>query len=143
MKIITNEQIASLITMEDAIATMREAFFQFNQGGEMQSRVRIGKNEIKLSMMGAILPGINVSGAKIYTTLNGRFTFIVVLFSNSDGKILAVITRDDSASGFAVSKGNLVDLAPLPTGEDHLNELFLYLDDEFPRQARYERVDRP
>lgn len=99
MKIVTNEQIASLITMEDAIATMRAAFFQFNQGGEMQPRVRIGKNEIKLSMMGAILPGLNVSGAKIYTTLNGRFTFVVVLFSNSDGKILAVM-EGESMTGF-------------------------------------------
>ena len=99
MQIITNDQIASLITMEDAIATMRKAFAHFNEGGEMQSRVRIGKGDIKLSMMGAILPGTNVSGAKIYTTLNGRFTFIVVLFSNSDGSVLAVM-EGESMTGF-------------------------------------------
>lgn len=58
-----------------------------------------------------------------------------------NGRLLAVITRGDSASGFATSPGNLVDLAPLPDGEDHINEVFLYLGDEFPRQARYTKVE--
>lgn len=58
-----------------------------------------------------------------------------------NGLILAVITNDAATSGFAASEGNLVDLAPLPDGEDHINELFLYLDNEFPRQARYDEVE--
>lgn len=58
-----------------------------------------------------------------------------------NGAVVAVITRDVANSGFAASEGNLVDLAPLPDGEDHINELFLYLDDEFPRQAHYTKVE--
>lgn len=58
----------------------------------------------------------------------------------TNGVIMAVITHDAASSGFAASEGNLVDLAPVPDGEDHINELFLYLDNEFPRQARYEAV---
>lgn len=54
-----------------------------------------------------------------------------------NGLVLAVITKHERSNGFAMSPGNLVDLTPLPTGEDHLNELFLYINDEFPRQARY------
>jgi hypothetical protein len=54
-----------------------------------------------------------------------------------NGRILAVISEKERSSGFAASPGNLVDLAPLPGGEDHLNEMFLYIDDDFPRQARY------
>jgi hypothetical protein len=61
-------------------------------------------------------------------------------FMMENGEITAVITRDDSSSGFACSAGNLADLAPLPDGEDHINEMFLYLNDEFPRQARYGEV---
>jgi hypothetical protein len=61
-------------------------------------------------------------------------------FMLENGLIIAVITRDDATSGFACSAGNLADLAPLPDGEDHINEMFLYLNDEFPRQARYDEV---
>jgi hypothetical protein len=61
-------------------------------------------------------------------------------FMMENGKIVAVITRDAATSGFACSAGNLADLAPLPDGEDQINEMFLYLNDEFPRQARYQQV---
>lgn len=80
--------------MKDAIEVMREAFLHFSKQGQMQTRVRIGTGEIKLSMMGALLPGINAAGAKIYSTLNGRFTFVVVLFSTVDGSLLAVMEGD-------------------------------------------------
>jgi ornithine cyclodeaminase/alanine dehydrogenase-like protein (mu-crystallin family) len=94
VKIITNQEIASAINMQDAIEVMREAFLHFNKQGEMQTRVRIGAGEVKLSMMGALLPGIHAAGAKIYSTLNGRFTFVVVLFSTVDGSLLAVMEGD-------------------------------------------------
>lgn len=61
-------------------------------------------------------------------------------FMLENGEIVAVITRDVATSGFACSAGNLADLAPLPDGEDQINEMFLYLNDEFPRQARYDEV---
>jgi hypothetical protein len=54
-----------------------------------------------------------------------------------NGHVLAVITKKERSNGFAMSPGNLVDLTPLPDGEDHLNELFLYINDDFPRQAHY------
>jgi ornithine cyclodeaminase/alanine dehydrogenase-like protein (mu-crystallin family) len=94
LKIITNKEVAALINMKDAIEAMRQAFLHFNQQGEMQARVRVGAGEIKLSMMGALLPGIHAAGAKIYSTLNGRFTFVVVLFSTVDGSLLAVMEGD-------------------------------------------------
>lgn len=80
--------------MKDAIDAMRAAFLHFSKQGEMQTRVRIGAGEIKLCMMGALLPGIDAAGAKIYSTLNGRFTFVVVLFSTVDGSLLAVMEGD-------------------------------------------------
>ncbi|MCK6546843.1 CehA/McbA family metallohydrolase [Myxococcota bacterium] len=57
-----------------------------------------------------------------------------------NGELVAVISKTERANGFAMSPGNLVDLAWLPDGEDHLNEVFLYLNDEFPRQAHYTKV---
>ncbi len=61
-------------------------------------------------------------------------------FMLTNGNVMAVISHDPLTSGFAASAGNLVDLAPLPNGEDHINEIFMYLDDEFPRQATYSEV---
>lgn len=94
MKIITNAQVAELLTVEDAIGTMRTAFTEYARLGAMQERVRIDCGKTKLSMMGAILPGINAVGAKLYTTINGKFTFVVVLFSAEDGSLLAAMEGD-------------------------------------------------
>ncbi|MBI2375968.1 MAG: CehA/McbA family metallohydrolase [Deltaproteobacteria bacterium] len=53
-----------------------------------------------------------------------------------NGQVVAVIAAAERAVGFAYSGGNLVDLARVGR-EDHLNQVFLYLDDHFPRQGRY------
>lgn len=58
-----------------------------------------------------------------------------------NGRLMAVIAEIDRPLGFAVSGGNLVDIAPLPDGEDHINQVILYLNDQFPRQARYEKLE--
>lgn len=58
-----------------------------------------------------------------------------------NGLARAVITRHEPAGGFTLTAGNLVDLAPLPGGRDLLNETFLFLQDEFPRQGRYTTVE--
>jgi ornithine cyclodeaminase len=94
MSVITNSEVASVLTAQDSIAVMRDAFIQYSQAGTMQERVRIDCADVKLSMMGAILPGREVVGAKIYTTINGKFCFVVALFSTRDGSLLAVMEAD-------------------------------------------------
>ncbi len=94
MQVITNEQVASLLTVKDAIAVMREAFNHYAVAGAMQERVRIDSGKTKLSAMGAIIPGLNAAGAKIYSTINGKFTFVIVLFAADDGRLLAVMEGD-------------------------------------------------
>lgn len=94
MQVITNAQVASLLTMDDAIRVMHDAFSAYGRAGQMQERVRIDCGKTKLSMMGAIVPGVSAVGAKIYTTINGKFTFAIVLFSSVDGALLAVMEGD-------------------------------------------------
>ena len=94
MRVITNEEVASVLTMKDAIEVMRNGFAHYANAGEMQERVRIDCGKTKLSMMDAIIPGLDAVGAKIYTTLNGRFTFVVALFAAEDGRLLAVMEGD-------------------------------------------------
>jgi len=44
---------------------------------------------VKLSTLGAVIPGQEVAGAKVYTTIKGQFTFVILLFSTVDGRALA------------------------------------------------------
>jgi ornithine cyclodeaminase/alanine dehydrogenase-like protein (mu-crystallin family) len=92
MHIITDEQVHRLITMSDAIATLRPALME--QGGgraSIQPRVRTLGENISLSTMGAIIPGAGVCGAKVYSTHQGVFDFVIPLFSTEDGRLLSII----------------------------------------------------
>ncbi|CAB3766705.1 ornithine cyclodeaminase family protein [Paraburkholderia solisilvae] len=92
MHIITDEQVHRLITMSDAIATLRPALME--QGGgraSIQTRVRTLGENISLSTMGAIIPGAGVCGAKVYSTHRGVFDFVIPLFSTEDGRLLSII----------------------------------------------------
>ncbi len=93
MKLITNQQVAELINADDSIQAMREAFRTMEQGAQ-QARVRTSAGGVMLSTMGAIVPGAQVAGTKIYTTINGKFQFVIVLFSTETGQPLATIEAD-------------------------------------------------
>lgn len=61
-----------------------------------------------------------------------------------NGVVAVVVNAPDNVLGFAVSGGNLVDaarLGPDGVGRDDLRQMFLYLDDDFPRQGRFDRVE--
>lgn len=92
MHIITDDQVHELITMRDAIVTLREALAeQGARSAKIQPRVRTLGEGISLSTMGAILPGAGVCGAKVYSTHNGIFDFVIPLFSTQDGRLLSII----------------------------------------------------
>ncbi len=56
-------------------------------------------------------------------------------------RLMVVVAGVDRAVGFAASGGNIIDVAPMPEGDDHLNQIFLYLAEDFPRQARYTKLE--
>lgn len=92
MHIITDDQVHRLITMSDAISTLRVALAE--QGGQrarIQPRVRTLGDGISLSTMGAILPDAGVCGAKVYSTYKGVFDFVIPIFSTEDGGLLSII----------------------------------------------------
>jgi ornithine cyclodeaminase len=93
MKLITNQQVAELINTGDARAAMRQAFAGIGQGAQ-QARIRTCAGPVMMSSMGALLPAAGIAGYKIYTTINGKFHFVTVLFSTADGRPLAAIESD-------------------------------------------------
>ncbi len=94
MKFLTNQQISELLTTEDAIASMRDAFAGAAEGAH-QGRVRTSaSNGVMLSMMGAVIPAAGIAGAKVYTTIKGQFKFVIQLFSTETGAPLCTIEGD-------------------------------------------------
>lgn len=89
---ISDADVRKVLTFPDAVAAMTDAFRDAGTGGgAMQERVRTHGGGVSLSMMGAILSGSGVMGAKVYSTVGGAFTFVLALFSNTDGRLIALL----------------------------------------------------
>lgn len=87
---ISDSMVDSLLTPADAQQVLRDAFVRFGEGtAAMQARVRTEAGGVKLSTLGAVIPDQGVAGAKVYTTIQGQFSFVILLFSTEDGRPLA------------------------------------------------------
>ena len=100
MKFITDAQVAEVFTMREAIEAMRSAFTQFGHGaGAVLARGRANAqfngNTSTISAMGAALPGSDVLGTKVYSTVNGKFNFVINLFSATSGAPTAVFEANE------------------------------------------------
>jgi ornithine cyclodeaminase len=117
MRVITDAEVAQLVNMREAIHAMGAAFEQFGNGvGSIAPRVRATSqykgSATTLSVLGAALPASGVLGAKVYATVDGRFNFVIVLFSARTGAALAAIeaneiTRLRTAAASAVALQHL------------------------------------
>jgi len=92
MLYITDAMIDDALGAADVQAALVEAFRAFDRGeAGMQERVRTYAGGVRLSTLGALLPDQEFAGAKVYTTINGAFSFAIVLFSSRSGDLLAVL----------------------------------------------------
>ncbi|MBU4519719.1 MAG: ornithine cyclodeaminase family protein [Gammaproteobacteria bacterium] len=90
MQHITDDMIDAAVSPQDAQQVLLDAFRSFGHGqAAMQERIRTEAQGVKLSTLGAVIPEQKVAGAKVYTTIQGQFTFVIVLFSTEDGRALA------------------------------------------------------
>ncbi len=118
MKHITDSTVETLIDGADAQGILTDAFLQFGRGqAAMQERMRTEALDVKLSTLGAVIPGQDVAGAKVYTTVDGRFSFVILLFSTTDGRPLAsfdaaAITRLRTAACSVIAARHLAIAEP-------------------------------
>jgi ornithine cyclodeaminase len=90
MQHITDQMIDRHVSGEAAQQVMLEAFSSFGrERAAMQERIRTEAGGVKLSTLGAVIPDQGVAGAKVYTTINGQFSFVILIFSTEDGRPLA------------------------------------------------------
>ncbi|MBE3638173.1 ornithine cyclodeaminase family protein [Mangrovicoccus algicola] len=88
----TDDQIAGCLSPAEAETCLAAAFRAFGRGeAAVQDRIRTEAGGVKLSTMGAVLPGTGVAGAKVYTTIAGQFSFVILLFCAETGRPLATM----------------------------------------------------
>ncbi|MCT9118164.1 ornithine cyclodeaminase family protein [Cupriavidus gilardii] len=113
MQHITDEMVDRHVAPEEVQRIMLEAFRSFGQGNAaMQQRIRTEAGGVKLSTLGAVIPEQGVAGAKVYMTIEGQFSFVILLFSTEDGRPLAsfdagAITRLRTAACTVVAARHL------------------------------------
>jgi ornithine cyclodeaminase len=113
MQHFTDVMVDDLLDAPSAQATLTAAYKSFGQGAAaMQARVRTQAGGVKLSTLGAVLPRQGFAGAKVYTTINGQFNFVILLFSSGDGRVLAsfdaaAITRLRTAACTVIASRHL------------------------------------
>ncbi|HEX7385958.1 MAG TPA: ornithine cyclodeaminase family protein [Castellaniella sp.] len=89
---LSDDDVSRLVSPEAARAVLRDAFLEFGSNhAAVQRRERTESAGVKLSTLGAVIPSQGVVGAKVYTTIQGQFGFVVILFSAESGLPLATL----------------------------------------------------
>ena len=100
MLLITESQVAAVLTPATARQALHEAFVQMGRGqASVLARHRAAGEldgaSLALSAMGAVMPAAGVMGTKVYSTRNGQFQFVVTLFSAATGLPLATLEANE------------------------------------------------
>lgn len=92
---LTEDDVAQLLTMAEALEAVEEAFRQHGQGSAVnRPRARVRVPQGILHVMAAGLPREGVLGFKAYTAFGGTVRFHVHLYSAEDGRLLAILEAD-------------------------------------------------
>jgi ornithine cyclodeaminase len=90
MRHYSDQELQGLIPVADAVAALESAFAAYARGeATAQPRHTIGSGPVEISTMSAILPGSGYCAAKVYTRMTSSYSFVVLLFSAEDGRLLA------------------------------------------------------
>ncbi len=133
--------VAELLDPDELLAATAAAFADLGAGRAASTvRVRARTDDAMASAMAAAVPSLGVTGGKVYATVDGRFTFHVVLF-DLDGHLLCTMegaalteARTPALSGVVIdrlARPGASTAAVLGTGREavpHLKMLHQVLD---------------
>lgn len=90
MKHYADTELEGLLSLDEAMDGLARAFREHARGAApVQPRIPTDFEALRLNTMAAIIPALGVCGAKVYTALGTQFSFVVLLFSSVDGRMLA------------------------------------------------------
>ncbi len=94
--LLTEEDIASLLSMDDAVDVIERTFERLGEGEDVnRPRDRVRSPGLRLQLMGGACPALGVSGAKIYNTTREGTRFLVALFDQETGRPRGLIEADE------------------------------------------------
>ncbi len=92
---LTEADVASLLTIEDALEAVEECFHRLARGTvDNRPRMRLPLEGGQLAVMPAVDRELGLAGLKTYAWLPGGTPFLVVLFSTERAELEAVIEAD-------------------------------------------------
>ncbi len=90
--LLREKHVRTLLSMQDAIVVLEDAFVALAKGTAFnQPRSRLSFPHGVLNYLAAATPVYGVFGYKTYTASRERLRHMIVLFSSSDGQLLALI----------------------------------------------------
>jgi ornithine cyclodeaminase len=94
---ISDERIAATLDYETVREWIERAFFALARGAAaIKPRQRIDCGGAKLSSMGALwAEDVALAAEKTYTTVEGRFAFLLTLFCTRSNRVLAVMQAEE------------------------------------------------
>jgi ornithine cyclodeaminase/alanine dehydrogenase-like protein (mu-crystallin family) len=92
---LTEEEVAGLLPIEDAVAAVEECFLRLARGAiDNRPRARMPLEDGQFALMAAVDRELGFAGLKSYAWLPGGTPFVVVLFDTGAAELAAVIEAD-------------------------------------------------
>lgn len=93
--VLREKHVRSLLSMRDTVGVLQKAFNALAQEMALnQPRTRLGLANGTLNILAAVVPTFGVLGCKTYTAFRDGVRFVVLLFSASNGQLLALIEAE-------------------------------------------------
>ena len=114
MQIIKDSDVVRLLDYRSVVSTLERAFSDLAKGrAAIHARQRTDCGGHKLSTMGAIWDSESIAGVKVYPTVNGQFSFAVLLFDLSTNTPIALVDGNEltrfRTSAMTVGRSDLTD----------------------------------
>lgn len=90
MRHYSDRDLKGLVTLPEAVAVLEAAFAALARSeASVQMRFTTASGAVQLSTMAAILPHAGYCASKVYTRIGNQYSFVILLFSAKDGRLLA------------------------------------------------------
>ena len=90
MRHYSDPELKGLVSLPEAVAALEAAFAALARAeASVQMRFTTTSGAIQLSTMAAILPHAGYCSSKVYTRIGNQYSFVILLFSAEDGRLLA------------------------------------------------------
>lgn len=90
MRHYSDRELKGVVPLPEAVTALEAAFAALARSeASVQMRFTTASGALQLSTMAAILPSSGYCASKVYTRIGNQYSFVILLFSAEDGRLLA------------------------------------------------------